>query len=53
MGVSFSERLHFVLTPANVVLPILLMLVVALLSGLWPAFKASRIDPAPTIAGRG
>lgn len=52
MGVAFSERLYFVLTPEMVAEPVLVMLVVALLSGLWPAFKAARIDPAPTIAGR-
>lgn len=52
MGVAFSERLYFVLTPDMVAEPVLVMLVVALLSGLWPAFKAARIDPAPTIAGR-
>jgi ABC-type lipoprotein release transport system permease subunit len=52
MGVAFSERIYFVLTPLNVVQPILVMLVVAALSGLWPALRAARITPAPTIAGR-
>lgn len=52
MGVAFSDRLYFVLTPEMIVEPILVMLVVALLSGLWPAVTAARIDPAPTIAGR-
>lgn len=52
MGVAFSERLHFVLTAAIVVQPVVIMLAVALASGLWPALKAARMDPAPTIAGR-
>lgn len=52
MGVAFSERLFFVLRPAHVYQPVLVMVLVALLCGLWPAFQAARIDPAPTIAGR-
>lgn len=52
MGVSFSERIHAVLYPGAVIEPVLIMLVVAALSGLWPAIKSARIDPAPTIAGR-
>ncbi|MFW6080147.1 MAG: FtsX-like permease family protein, partial [Gemmatimonadota bacterium] len=52
MGVAFSERLHFILRVRHVVEPVVVMLGVALLSGLWPAVKAARIDPAPTIAGR-
>jgi ABC-type antimicrobial peptide transport system permease subunit len=52
MGVAFSERLFFVLRPAHVYQPVLVMVLVALVCGLWPAFLAARIDPAPTIAGR-
>lgn len=52
MGVAFSERLYFVLRPSHVLEPVAVMVVVALLSGLWPAIRAARIDPAPTIAGR-
>jgi len=52
MGVAFTERLYFDLTLGNVVEPVLVMLGVALLSGLWPAIRSARIDPAPTIAGR-
>ncbi|MFO7893088.1 MAG: FtsX-like permease family protein [Longimicrobiales bacterium] len=52
MGVSFSERLYFELYPGAVIQPVLVMLFVAALSGLWPAIKSARIDPAPTIAGR-
>lgn len=52
MGVAFSERIYFVLTPMTVIQPIVVMLAVAALSGLWPAVRAARIVPAPTIAGR-
>jgi ABC-type antimicrobial peptide transport system permease subunit len=52
MGVAFSERLPFVIRLANVVQPVAFMILVAVVCGLWPAFRASRIDPAPTIAGR-
>lgn len=52
MGVAFSQRLFFVLRPSDVIEPVVIMVVVAVLSGLWPAFRAARIDPAPTIAGR-
>jgi ABC-type lipoprotein release transport system permease subunit len=52
MGVTFSERLHFVLTPAAIVQPVIIMVAVAMISGLLPAWHAARIDPAPTIAGR-
>lgn len=52
MGVAFSERLYFVLEPFMIVQPVLVMMFVALLCGLWPAWKAARIDPAPTISGR-
>jgi ABC-type lipoprotein release transport system permease subunit len=52
MGVTFSDRLHFVLTPTAIIQPIAIMVAVAMLSGLHPAWRAARIDPAPTIAGR-
>lgn len=52
MGVAFSDRMFFVLTPSMVTQPIIIMLLVALVCGLVPAWKAARIDPAPTISGR-
>lgn len=52
MGVAFSDRIHFLLGAGSIVTPILVMLFVAALSGLWPAIRAARIDPAPTISGR-
>lgn len=52
MGIAFSERIYFVVTPMTVLQPVVVMLVVAALSGLWPAIRGARIVPAPTIAGR-
>ena len=52
MGVAFSERIYFELYPGAVIQPIVVMLFVAALAGLWPAIRSARIDPAPTIAGR-
>jgi ABC-type lipoprotein release transport system permease subunit len=52
MGVSFSDRLFSDLTLTAAIQPVLVMVVVAFLAGLWPALKSARLDPAPTIAGR-
>lgn len=52
MGITFSERIYFEVTPASVIQPVVIMVAVAMISGLLPAWQAARIDPAPTIAGR-
>lgn len=52
MGVAFSGKIYSILTPMAALQPILIMVLVAFLAGLWPAFKSARLDPAPTIAGR-
>jgi ABC-type lipoprotein release transport system permease subunit len=52
MGVSFTERLYFGMSPEIIAQPVVVMLVVALLCGLWPAAKAVRLEIAPTIGGR-
>lgn len=52
MGVSFSDRLYATLRLRSVIEPVAVMLVVAVLSGLWPAWTAARLRPAATIAGR-
>lgn len=52
MGVSFSDRLYFVLEPMALVEPVAVMVVFAFLCGLWPAWRAARIDPVPTLSGR-
>lgn len=52
MGISFSERMHFTLDARILFQPALVMLLVALVSGLWPGVTAARIDPASTISGR-
>lgn len=52
MGVTFSDRMYATVTLTSLVQPVLVMLLVAILSGLWPAWTAARLQPAPTIAGR-
>ncbi|MEJ2542402.1 MAG: hypothetical protein P8188_20995, partial [Gemmatimonadota bacterium] len=52
MGVAFSGRMYSILTPMAAIQPIVVMVLVAFLAGLWPAVKSARLDPAPTIAGR-
>jgi ABC-type lipoprotein release transport system permease subunit len=52
MGVAFTGRIYAILTPLAALQPILVMMFVAFLAGLWPAVKSAKLDPAPTIAGR-
>ncbi|MFP4599896.1 MAG: ABC transporter permease [Persicimonas sp.] len=52
MGVSFSERLYFSMSPGIIVEPLVVMLGVAVLCGLWPAAKSIGIEISPTISGR-
>ncbi len=52
MGVAFTGKIYAILTPVAALQPILVMMAVAFLAGLWPAVKSARLDPAPTIAGR-
>ncbi len=52
MGISFTGRVFAIITPTVAAQPIIVMVLVAFLAGLWPAIKSARLDPAPTIAGR-
>jgi ABC-type lipoprotein release transport system permease subunit len=52
MGVAFSGKMYTLLTPMAAAQPVLIMVLVAFVAGLWPATKSARLDPAPTIAGR-
>jgi len=52
MGVAFTGKIYAILTPVAALQPILVMMFVAFLAGLWPAVKSAKLDPAPTIAGR-
>jgi ABC-type lipoprotein release transport system permease subunit len=51
MGVTF-ERFYFHLDPGSVVLPVLLIVFVGLLCGLWPAIQSGRLDITRAISGR-
>ncbi len=52
MGVAFSGKMYTTLTATAAMQPVLVMILVAFLAGLWPAATSARLDPAPTIAGR-
>ena len=52
MGVAFTGKIYAILSPMIIFQPVVVMVVVAFLAGLWPAVKSARIQPAPTIAGR-
>lgn len=52
MGIAFNERIFFKLRATTILEPTLVMLVVGTLAGIWPAWKAMRLEPAATIAGR-
>jgi len=52
MGVAFTGKIYAIFTPVAALQPILVMVFVAFLAGLWPALKSAKLDPAPTIAGR-
>ncbi len=45
MGMTFGETMFAVVTPATVVTPVLFLVVIVLLSVLYPALKAARISP--------
>ncbi|MFB6351371.1 MAG: ABC transporter permease [Bradymonadaceae bacterium] len=50
MGVSVSMRVPFTVTFWGTVTPILAILPVALLCGLWPALSSANLNPAKAIA---
>lgn len=52
MGVSFSERIYFVLDAKGATIPLTAISIVAVVCGLWPAWSSARIDPNRAIAGR-
>lgn len=52
MGVQLSMRIPFSVGFWGTVTPVLAILPVALLCGLWPAWTSARLDPAQAIAKR-
>lgn len=52
MGVSFADRIYFVMTPETVLIPVVGLIVVSVICGLWPAVSSTRLDPRDAITGR-
>lgn len=52
MGVSFSERIHFVMGWETVVYPVVGLVVVSTVCAVWPAISAVRLNARDAISGR-
>lgn len=52
MGITFDKTLYFTFTAEMVVTPLVLIAIVGVLCGLWPAIKSARLDVVRAIAGR-
>lgn len=52
MGVALSMRIEFEVSWLGTIEPVLAVLPVALLCGLWPALSSARLDPAKAISSR-
>jgi len=52
MGIAFSERLHFVLNAGTVWRPVLIVVLVSIVCGLWPATQSARVEPRDVLTGR-
>jgi ABC-type lipoprotein release transport system permease subunit len=51
-GVVFHSRIYFVVRPGMVVAPVIAVMVVGVLCGLWPALASIRLKLAGAISGR-
>ena len=49
MGVAFTGKIYAILTPVAALQPILIMVLVAFLAGIWPALKSARLVPAKIV----
>jgi ABC-type lipoprotein release transport system permease subunit len=52
MGISFSNRLYFSVSLNAVFKPVIYIVPVAVLCGIWPAWKAARLSAVEAISGR-
>ena len=52
MGVSFTDRMYFVMTAETVLTPVIGLILVSVVCSLWPAIAAIRLDPRDAITGR-
>ena len=48
-GVALDPVLRGILTLKGVVIPVVTVLIVSLLGGLWPAWRAGRLDPVTAL----
>lgn len=51
-GMSMESRMYFIMTPQAVLEPALVLVAIAGLCGLWPAWAAARLDAVRAISGR-
>ena len=49
-GVTLDPVIYGSLEPSALVLPLVAVMATALLGGLWPAFRAARLDPVVALA---
>ncbi len=52
MGVSFAERIYFIMTWKTVLYPVMGLVVVSTLCAVWPAVTAIRLNVQEAISGR-
>ena len=52
MGAVFDPRLYLLLSPTMVVWPLVVLIGVGVVCGLWPAIQSARLDAVRAIAGR-
>ena len=52
MGISFSSRLYFTLSPEHIFRPIAVLVPFAVLCGLWPAIYSARVEMTAALSGR-
>ncbi len=52
MGVSFADRIHFVISAETLLLPTLGLVMVSVVCALWPALSATRLVPRDAMSGR-
>ena len=52
MGVSFTERIYFVMDAGTVLMPVVGLIAVTTVCAIWPAIASVRLNPRDAISGR-